>query len=153
MGQFYGKEITDLKLKLTEANNSIEKYKENKIYLQENLKRALMRGVVAMNLEAMNILEPDTNNDNNNVVFHMANNMVDLNYFNKMTFNDIPNINNNNSKINNNETNFNNLNNINDSAIKCVSDKQDQEFKNNYENQTIFNLNSNFHPELLEKKV
>jgi len=150
MGQFYGKEISDLKAKLTEANNAIEKYKENKIYLQENLKRALMRGVVAMNLEAMNILEPE-GDKNNDVVLNMANNMVDLNYFNKMTFNDIQNSNN----IDNFNThiNDNNINKSNDSPKKFGSERQDFIYNSKIENQNISNVNNIYQPELLEKKV
>jgi len=59
MSQYYGKEINDLRAKLQDAYSTIEKYKESKNILQENLKKALMRGVVAMNLEAMNVLEGD----------------------------------------------------------------------------------------------
>jgi hypothetical protein len=65
MSQFYGKEINDLRAKLNEANKQIEKYKESKSLLQDNLKKALMRGVVAMNLEAMNVLEGDPSNNSN----------------------------------------------------------------------------------------
>lgn len=167
MGQFYGKEISDLKAKLAEANTSIEKYKENKIYLQENLKRALMRGVVAMNLEAMNILEPETEKNNNNMVLSMANNMVDLNYFNKMSFNDLPNFNNTNSNLNHN--NLNNLNNnnaetnfvnVNNSGVKHGSENQEFNYNNtnnqmrsNLESQNNSNSNINCQPEILEKKV
>jgi hypothetical protein len=63
MSQFYGKEISDLRNRLNEANIIIEKNKETKILLQENLKKALMRGVVAMNFEAMNILDQQTLGD------------------------------------------------------------------------------------------
>lgn len=161
MGQFYGKEISDLKAKLAEANASIEKYKENKIYLQENLKRALMRGVVAMNLEAMNILEPETEKSNNNMVLNMANNMVDLNYFNKMSFNDIPNFNNANLNANTNVNCENNILNMNNSAVKYGSENQDfnynnnsnPQIKSNLESQNNSNSNINYQPELLEKKV
>lgn len=59
MSQYYGKEICDLRNKLAEANQTVEKYKESKNQIQENLKKALMRGVVAMNLEAMNVLDED----------------------------------------------------------------------------------------------
>ena len=159
MGQFYGKEISDLKAKLSEANASIEKYKENKIYLQENLKRALMRGVVAMNLEAMNILEPETEKNNNNIVLSMANNMVDLNYFNKISFNEIPNMNNNNA--NNNLSNAeNNILNMNSSATKYGSENQEfnynntnNQIRNNLESQNNSHSNINYQPEILEKKV
>lgn len=158
MGQFYGKEISDLKAKLAEANNSIEKYKENKIYLQDNLKRALMRGVVAMNLEAMNILDPEIDKNSNNTVFNMANNMVDLNYFNKMSFNEIP----NNTNITNNLINAENNNlNLNSSGNKHGSENQEfnynnittNKLKSNLESQNNSISNINYQPEILEKKV
>jgi hypothetical protein len=161
MGQFYGKEISDLKTKLSEANASIDKYKENKIYLQENLKRALMRGVVAMNLEAMNILEPETEKNNNNIVLNMANNMVDLNYFNKMSFTDIPNLNNTNANNNLYNNAENNILNLNNSAAKYGSENPEFIYKNNTSNKIKSNLQSqnnsssniNYQPEILEKKV
>jgi hypothetical protein len=177
MGQFYGKEISDLKKKLTDANICIENYKENKAYLQENLKRALMRGVVAMNLEAMNILEPDA--DKSNIV-NMTNNIVDFNYFNNNG-----NINNNNINkitftdplpINSNSTNMQNFNNNNLENIQLNSipsnisnlnnqnlnnknfEKQEYNFINNDIsdiNNSNFNQNQNqnIQPEFLEKKV
>lgn len=146
MSQFYGKEISDLKNKLEDSNILIEKYKENKAYLQENLKRTLMRGVVAMNLEAMNILEPESEKiNNNNIVLNMANNMVDLNYFNKNNLNE------NNNFPENNNNNFSNY--------KNPAEKNEINYpnniNNNFENNNISNnSNSNiFQPEILEKKV
>lgn len=68
MAQYYGKEITDLRNKLNEANHTLESFKESKSQIQDNLKKALMRGVVAMNLEAMNILEPESLNAMNNLL-------------------------------------------------------------------------------------
>lgn len=59
MAQFYGKEISDLRANLNEANLMIEKTKESKNMIQENLKKVLMRGVMAMNMEAMNVLDKD----------------------------------------------------------------------------------------------
>ena len=59
MAQYYGKEISDLRTKLNEANVMIEKTKESKNLIQENLKKVLMRGVMAMNMEAMNVLDKD----------------------------------------------------------------------------------------------
>jgi hypothetical protein len=93
MSQYYGKEINDLRVKLQEANSTIEKYKESKNILQDNLKKALMRGVVAMNLEAMNVLEGDGINSSNLKL--MENLMGNLNLSNTS----IPNSANNN-KIN-----------------------------------------------------
>lgn len=76
MSQYYGKEINDLRAKLNDANKQIEKYKESKSLLQDNLKKALMRGVVAMNLEAMNVLEGDpTNNSNIKIMENLMGNL------------------------------------------------------------------------------
>jgi hypothetical protein len=172
MGQFYGKEISDLKKKLADANVCIENYKENKAYLQENLKRALMRGVVAMNLEAMNILEPDA--DKSNLV-NMTNNIVDFNYFNnnnnKITFTDplpinsnltnIQNLNNNmeNIQLNSIPSNISNTNMSNQNTNnRNIYEKQEYNFINNdFSNINNSNFNQNTHqniqPEFLEKKV
>lgn len=75
MSQYYGKEINDLRAKLQEANLTVEKFKESKNSIQENLKKALMRGVVAMNLEAMNVLEDDPNNAQN-ILENLSNNVA-----------------------------------------------------------------------------
>ena len=62
IGKVYGKEISELRNKLNDANSQIEKFKEYKNTMQENLKKSLLRGVTAMNLEAMTILEPEQSN-------------------------------------------------------------------------------------------
>ena len=59
MAQYYGKEINDLRNKLNEANSIIEQSNQAKTQIQENLKKVLMRGVMAMNMEAMNVLDKD----------------------------------------------------------------------------------------------
>ena len=59
MAQYYGKEINDLRNKLNEANLTIEQSNQAKTQIQENLKKVLMRGVMAMNMEAMNVLDKD----------------------------------------------------------------------------------------------
>ena len=59
MAQYYGKEINDLRNKLNEANAIIEQSNQSKTQIQENLKKVLMRGVMAMNMEAMNVLDKD----------------------------------------------------------------------------------------------
>ena len=59
MAQYYGKEINDLRNKLNEANAIIEQSNQAKSQIQENLKKVLMRGVMAMNMEAMNVLDKD----------------------------------------------------------------------------------------------
>jgi len=88
----------------------IERYKENKTMLQDNLKKALMRGVVAMNLEAMSILEPDQEGQLN-----ALQSMINLNNITSNTTQIPNNINNNISctdqydiKTNNYEKNKNN---------------------------------------------
>jgi hypothetical protein len=106
MGQYYGKEITELRTRLAEANQSIEKYKESKMILQENLKKALMRGVVAMNFEAMNILDQENlssimlqnfNNSGGNMINNMMGNITGA-----TTNNLINEMNNNNNNFGNN---------------------------------------------------
>ena len=59
MAQYYGKEINDLRNKLNEAKTLIEQSNQAKAQIQENLKKVLMRGVMAMNMEAMNVLDKD----------------------------------------------------------------------------------------------
>eukprot|EP00347_Sterkiella_histriomuscorum_P014474 403360737 len=55
----YSKEIESLRKKLDEANTVVEQENKNKAMMQENLKKAFMRGVCALNFEAMNILNPN----------------------------------------------------------------------------------------------
>lgn len=54
----YNKEIESLRDKLNDANSYVENEQRNKMLIQENLKKAFMRGVCALNFEAMNILHP-----------------------------------------------------------------------------------------------
>ena len=54
----YNKEIEMLRARLAEAERKITTEEEEKIMIQENLKKAFMRGVCAMNFEAMSILNP-----------------------------------------------------------------------------------------------
>lgn len=53
----YNKEIDLLSQKLAEANEQLEIANKHKIDMQDNLKKAFMRGVCALNFEAMNILD------------------------------------------------------------------------------------------------
>jgi len=55
----YSKEIESLRQKLDEANHIVDQENRNKAMMQENLKKAFMRGVCALNFEAMNILTPN----------------------------------------------------------------------------------------------
>lgn len=57
-GQF-SKEIEQLKTQLSEANTQVEKDAATKQMMQDNLKKAFMKGVCAMNMEAMSILGPN----------------------------------------------------------------------------------------------
>lgn len=58
----YNKEIETLRDKLQEANAIVENEHRTKAMMQENLKKVFMRGVCALNFEAMNLLNPsDTN--------------------------------------------------------------------------------------------
>lgn len=55
--QYYNQEITHLKCEVKEANRITEKTKEEKNAIQDKLKKVLMKGVMAMNIEAMNLLD------------------------------------------------------------------------------------------------
>jgi len=125
MGQYYGKEISDLRAKLNEANLIIESFKNSKNQIQENLKKALMRGVVAMNLEAMNVLEEDPNNSNFNFLENlgMGNIIPESNSKNfdlNLNTNSIPQNNNNFNIHPNINTNFSNLPKISQEERKVV---------------------------------
>lgn len=48
-----------LRRKLEEAQRMVERNNLQKVNMQENLKKAFMRGVCALNFEAMNILDPN----------------------------------------------------------------------------------------------
>lgn len=63
----FNKEIEMLNRRLAEAEKKIEFEEESKTAIQENLKKAFMRGVCAMNFEAMNILNPAGEIINNQV--------------------------------------------------------------------------------------
>lgn len=54
----YTKEIDTLRRQLTEARHTIDAYERTKNMQQESLKKAFMKGVCAMNMEAMSILNP-----------------------------------------------------------------------------------------------
>ena len=54
----YNKEIEMLREALNEANSQLDRENKNKVMMQENLKKAFMKGVCTMNFEAMNILAP-----------------------------------------------------------------------------------------------
>lgn len=49
-----------LRSRLEEATRKNEDYENNKILIQENLKKAFLRGVTAMNMEAMGVLGDPT---------------------------------------------------------------------------------------------
>lgn len=53
----YQKEMQMLRDKLAEASSRIEDYERNKQSMQDNLKKAFMKGICAMNFEAMNALQ------------------------------------------------------------------------------------------------
>ena len=92
MAQKYGKEINDLRNKLNDANILIEQNNQAKAQIQENLKKVLMRGVMAMNMEAMNVLDKDVLK--NNDISAIADNII-----NNVNINDISNNNNNPENI------------------------------------------------------
>ena len=80
MAQKYGKEINDLRNKLNDANILIEQNNQSKAQIQENLKKVLMRGVMAMNMEAMNVLDKDVlqNNDISAIADNIMNNVNEI---------------------------------------------------------------------------
>ena len=45
-----------LKERLSEATRKNEEFENNKFMMQENLKKAFLRGVCAMNMEAMGVI-------------------------------------------------------------------------------------------------
>ena len=124
MGQYYGKEINNLRFKVQESNSMLDKFKESKTQIQDNLKKALMRGVVAMNLEAMNILEPESIANLNS----LSNNIANLN-----------------TVINNNETQSNKLNN-NLNLIESFENKNILDNNNNDNDEDMYFSN-------IDKKV
>lgn len=58
----YQKEIETLRSKLAEADRQLAINNRNKHMMQENLKKAFMRSVCALNFEAMSILDPAEQN-------------------------------------------------------------------------------------------
>lgn len=61
----YSKEIESLSQKLSEVNEQLEIANKGKVDMQENLKKAFMRGVCALNFEAMNILQTNESSQEN----------------------------------------------------------------------------------------
>ena len=55
----YSKEIEMLRRRLDEAQSQVDQSHRVKGAMQENLKKAFMRSVCALNFEAMNILDPN----------------------------------------------------------------------------------------------
>jgi centrosomal protein POC5 len=68
LAMHFNKEIEMLRKRLEDAENKIHNEEEAKVAIQENLKKAFMRGVCAMNFEAMNILNPESQGFNPNVL-------------------------------------------------------------------------------------
>ena len=82
----YQKEISNLQSKLSETLAELHAVNQNKKDMQNQLKRAFMRGLCAMNLEAMDVLNPEDANqlgmsnlimteDTQNQPFHMDKNL------------------------------------------------------------------------------
>lgn len=59
----YQKEISTLQAKLSETMAELHTVTQNKKEMQNQLKRAFMRGLCAMNLEAMDVLNPEEANE------------------------------------------------------------------------------------------
>ena len=127
MAQYYGKEISDLRNKLSEVNMKNEQLLASRNLIQENLKKVVMRGVMAMNMEAMNVL--DTNQVKADLVSNAASNIVnDINL--------TGNINNNNNNINNN------INNINNPVVKDANWVNASSVPMNMKNNLLLNSNN-----------
>ena len=97
MANYYNKEITDLRNKLNDANYNIEKTNQSKNQLQENLKKVLMRGVMAMNMEAMNVLDKNGVSNNNFNPGEFIGKTADNLMINNNNLNNLNNENNNNN--------------------------------------------------------
>ena len=141
MAQKYGKEITDLRNKLNDANILIEQNNQAKAQIQENLKKVLMRGVMAMNMEAMNVLDKDVlkNNDISAIADNIMNNVNEISNTNNNT-----NINNKNPvniKVGESEENKNMI----ATVIPANQSFQPLNNNNNNNNGTLLmnNMNSN----------
>ena len=142
MAQKYGKEITDLRNKLNDANILIEQNNQAKAQIQENLKKVLMRGVMAMNMEAMNVLDKDVlkNNDISAIADNIMNNVNEISNTNNTTTN-INNKNPVNIKVGENEENKNMI----ATVIPANQSFQPLNNNNNNNNGTLLmnNMNSN----------
>ena len=152
----YNKEVNDLKNKLDDANNQINKYKEQKNQIQENLKKTLMRNVVAMNFEAMNILDNDNldsilNNNNNNNNNNNATNLSNID--NNISNSNVPAFNNNldNYNVNNKYCEKKNINDNN--SFFTNKDNNINNNNNNNSNNYINNNCISYNSETYENKV
>ena len=143
MAQKYGKEITDLRNKLNDANILIEQNNQAKAQIQENLKKVLMRGVMAMNMEAMNVLDKDVlkNNDISAIADNIMNNVNEISNTNTNNNTNINNKNPVNIKVGENEENKNMI----ATVIPANQSFQPLNNNNNNNNGTLLmnNMNSN----------
>ena len=143
MAQKYGKEINDLRNKLNDANILIEQNNQAKAQIQENLKKVLMRGVMAMNMEAMNVLDKDVlkNNDISAIADNIMNNVNEISNTNTNNNTNINNKNPVNIKVGENEENKNMI----ATVIPANQSFQPLNNNNNNNNGTLLmnNMNSN----------
>ena len=143
MAQKYGKEITDLRNKLNDANILIEQNNQAKAQIQENLKKVLMRGVMAMNMEAMNVLDKDVlkNNDISAIADNIMNNVNEISNTNSNNTTNINNKNPVNIKVGESEENKNMI----ATVIPANQSFQPLNNNNNNNNGTLLmnNMNSN----------
>eukprot|EP00039_Didymoeca_costata_P004053 m.71108 g.71108 ORF g.71108 m.71108 type:complete len:523 (-) comp12211_c0_seq1:100-1668(-) len=56
----YENQLTLVNTRLSEAYQEIEMYKRKRALYEENMKKAFMRGICALNMEAMTLCRPDT---------------------------------------------------------------------------------------------
>ena len=111
----YNKEINELRSKLEEANSMIGKFKEQKYQIQENLKKTLMKNVVAMNFEAMNILDSDN-------LENTQNNIINQNIYNNLNSSQVHNFGVNSNTTAHNQSMYN---------TNIVNDKNENSFIQN----------------------
>lgn len=79
--QSYEDELIRLRNELALAHNELQRKSEQQTRLEEDMKRAFMRGMCALNLEAMSVLKPTiSENDPDKIDQQNGNNFFSLLY-------------------------------------------------------------------------
>ena len=99
----FNKENELLAKKLQETQRTLDEINISKEEMQENLKRAFMRGVCALNFEAMNILQEKKKNNEEDLILQtngLTKKMLDINdNLNSLTINPLSEKNNESNAI------------------------------------------------------